>query len=259
MFLNSGHPSKLQLIGSVATGLTASPYTWTPFASQLVQPNVSYVLSIEQSGRTNYSPCFTIRTSAAQSGLSQAARSYGAPLPVGSTRYYPTQKPWVQQDGEIHGFDLESIFSPNDATGVIAAPHDATRIIAPRHDATRVIMPRKDATGIILARHDATGAIPPRTYATGQIFPRTHPTVYPIGTATGSFVAYPTGAPYSNASINAVAVFGSGGRGSGGRSGGSSSRSDDDSNAWDNTAHGIGIDLQVVMIMAMAGCASLLL
>ncbi|KAL8771031.1 MAG: hypothetical protein Q9209_003450 [Squamulea sp. 1 TL-2023] len=209
IILNKGNPASLQQIGSVASesllgrsfpqpashnsssvGLLSSPYTWTPVASPVVQPGVSYVLSIVQSGLTNYSPPFSIGTGASAPALPHMARSYGVPLPAGSAVYYPVQKPMTHDDPAIR----------------------------PRNGATGVALPRTGATGVIVPRHAQSGSLPPGHYSTGVIplVPKATPgihsqamagapfaqgtdtPIYSAATGTGASLPYAIGGRYNN-------------------------------------------------------------
>ncbi|KAL8667745.1 MAG: hypothetical protein Q9168_007209 [Polycauliona sp. 1 TL-2023] len=212
--LNGGHVLKLQAVGSVGTGLLSSPHTWTPIASSAVKPGVPYVLSIVQSGLTNYSPTFYI-------AKAPAGHAIRAPLSIGTAGYYPLQKPMEQDDA--------AIFPRNDATGGLFPRQDATGGIFPRKNATGDIFRRHAATGVVLPRHDATGVMAPQHYATGFISPLpeatpetsspTTPaapfatgTYYPTyatgsgtGSGTGGFPASATGGIYSNVTASNTA------------------------------------------------------
>ncbi|KAI4254407.1 MAG: hypothetical protein L6R42_007204 [Xanthoria sp. 1 TBL-2021] len=234
IILNSGNPAALQPVGSVASeslhqrsplgssshnlssaGLLSSPYTWTPVASNVVRPGVSYVLSIVQSGLTNYSPVFSIGARAAGPQLAHAVR---APLPIGTAGYYPLQKPTVQDDPAIYPRD--------DATGGIHRRHAATGIIVPQHGPTGVAPSSSTEraitcaaqypNGIVCSGYDADGYWVSEQFGSGvhlsEATPEawstavaadpfasaTHTPIYSTGTGTPSLPAYPTGGRYNN-------------------------------------------------------------
>ena len=142
-----------------------------------MKPGVPYVLSIVQSGLTNYSPVFRIGTAAAAPALAYALH---APVPIGTAGYYPLQKPMGQDNPAI------------------LARHDGTEGVFPRHDATGIIFPRHYATGVIPALAEVTPetsspAVAAPTFATGTHYP-----VYATGSGIGSIPAYATGGRYNN-------------------------------------------------------------
>ncbi|KAL8885826.1 MAG: hypothetical protein Q9215_006372 [Flavoplaca cf. flavocitrina] len=190
VILNSGNPAALQPVGSIATSLLSSPYTWTPYASAVVKPGVPYVLSIVQSGLTNYSPVFRIGTAAAAPALAYALH---APVPIGTAGYYPLQKPMGQDNPAVH------------------ARHDGTEGVFPRHDATGFIFPRHYATGVIPALPEATpetssSTVPALPFATDTYYP-----MYATGSGIESIPAYATGGRYNNVTatgtIGAAAAY----------------------------------------------------
>ncbi|KAL8923034.1 MAG: hypothetical protein Q9208_004846 [Pyrenodesmia sp. 3 TL-2023] len=87
--LLTGNAASMQTAATLATGLTASPYVWTPAASQSVRPGQSYALSIEQSRLTNYSPMFTIGSPAAD--YHQLRLPLREPVRIGTGHYYPLE------------------------------------------------------------------------------------------------------------------------------------------------------------------------
>lgn len=149
-----------------AAGLTTSPYVWTPVASQSIRSGQPYVLSIEQSGLTNYSPWFTIRHAQVDDQLRE---QHGAPVPFGPVRYYPLENRAAQDDAKVYNSDV--------------GLHN-TGSIFPR---TEAIFPRNEG---IFRRHYVTGtpASPEVSYAyaTGTPTGSFKPVVYATGTSTGS-------------------------------------------------------------------------
>ncbi|KAL8813855.1 MAG: hypothetical protein Q9223_006885 [Gallowayella weberi] len=259
IILNQGHPLNLQAVGSVATGLTTTSYSWTPVASKVVKPGVPYVLSIVQSGLTNYSPYFTIAARPAASGLLNAARE---PLPVNAAGYYPIPRPQAPED------NLSNNIFP-DATGAPYPRRDATGVIIPRNGPTGVMIPRRDATGVSIFWNDPTGVIVPLHDATRVKLPRNDATDAPIasgfvsrllatgsyaasyptgtGAGTGSSVSYPTGGPYNN-----VSKSGSGSLGAAYTSDPRAPISGAD------RARVMGLALAAFMTLVSAGCISLM-
>ncbi|KAL8710620.1 MAG: hypothetical protein Q9220_004844 [cf. Caloplaca sp. 1 TL-2023] len=107
--LLTGNPRAMQKVATLATGLTTSPYVWTPTASHSVRVGQLYVLSIIQSGLTNYSPVFGIAAAATQ------AKVVHAPL--------------------LGRYGNSSVFPGSEA------------MFMPAHMATGTIFPRSHATG----------------------------------------------------------------------------------------------------------------
>lgn len=142
-----------------------------------MKPGVPYVLSIVQSGLTNYSPVFRIGTAAAAPALAYAVH---APVPIGTAGYYPLQKPMGQDNPAIH------------------ARHDGTEGVFPRHDATDIIFPRHYATGVIPALSEATPETPSQAVAAPPFATGTYYRVYATGSGIGSVPAYATGGRYNN-------------------------------------------------------------
>ena len=206
-----------------------------------MKPGVPYVLSIVQSGLTNYSPVFRIGTAAAAPALAYAAR---APVPIGTGGYYPVQKPIGQDGPAIHARD------------------HATGGLFPRHDATGIIFPQHYATGVIPALSEATlettsQAIPPLSFATGAYYP-----IYATGSGTGISPAYATGGRYNNVTatgtIGAAAEY---------VSISASSIPDSCNQAADagykpegcsSDAYAIGSDVRAMMAVVSGACALLL-
>ncbi|KAL8685645.1 MAG: hypothetical protein Q9224_005736 [Gallowayella concinna] len=235
IILNQGHPLNLQPVGSVATGLLSTSYSWTPVASQVVKPGVPYVLSIVQSGLTNYSPYFTIAAHPGASELFNAAR---VPLPVGAPGYYPSPRPQTPENNGIDGIFFDptgTIFPRRDATGVIIPRNDPTGAIFPRHDATKVVLPQNDA---FIPQESVIGPLATGSYAT----------IYPTGTGTGSLVSYPTGGTYNN-------VSGSGS----GMAGAAYTYNPQVPISGSSSAHVNGLALGAFMTLVSAGCISLML
>ncbi|KAL8785655.1 MAG: hypothetical protein Q9213_003214 [Squamulea squamosa] len=277
IILNKGDPASLQPIGSVASesllrrplspfashntslvGLLSSPYTWTPVASSVVQPGVSYVLSIVQSGLTNYSPPFRIGVWASLPGLSHMARSYGVPLPAGSAGFYPLQKPTGQDD--------PAIYPRNAATGLVFPRNDATGVIAPRHAQSGTLVPRHYSTGVIPSIPKATPTIQSQAMAGASFAQGTNTPVYSAATGTGSLLPYAIGGRYNN-----VTATGTVGR----------AFFDESYPTFDmptptfmsvnelcdaapqfkgcpNSAYAVGADVRAMMVGVSAGCALLL-
>lgn len=156
--LLSGNPASLQPVTTLTTSANYSGYavSWTPVPSQSIQPGQLYALSIVQSGLTNYSPMFGISAATGVSDRVHAA--YGAPIPIGTGRYYPIANREVQDHAEAHNSDVASIFPRNDGS------------VFPRHEGS--VFPRND------------GSVFPRNY--GTIFQRDHVT----GTPTGSGISH---------------------------------------------------------------------
>ncbi|KAI4139559.1 MAG: hypothetical protein L6R39_006229 [Caloplaca ligustica] len=164
--LLGGNVAALQPVITLAAGLTTSPYVWTPVASQSIRSGQPYVLSIEQSGLTNYSPWFTIRHAQVDDQLRE---QHGAPVPFGPVRYYPLENRAAQDDAKVYNSDV--------------GLHN-TGSIFPR---TEAIFPRNEG---IFRRHYVTGtpASPEVSYAyaTGTPTGSFKPVVYATGTSTGS-------------------------------------------------------------------------
>lgn len=203
-----------------------------------MKPGVPYVLSIVQSGLTNYSPVFRIGTAAAAPALAYAAR---APVPIGTGGYYPVQKPMGQDHPAIH------------------ARNDATGGVFPRHDATGTVLPRHYVTGIIPALSEATPETSSQAilFATGAYYP-----IYPTGSGTGISPAYATGGRYNNVTttgtIGAAAEY---------MSISASSIPDFCNQAADagykpegcsNDAYAIGSDVRAMIAVVSGACALLL-
>ncbi|KAL8801720.1 MAG: hypothetical protein Q9182_004259 [Xanthomendoza sp. 2 TL-2023] len=201
MLFNASLADRIAIaFGNIAfnAGLTATSYSWTPVASKVVKPGIPYVLSIVQSGLTNYSPYFTIAARPAASGLLNAVR---VPLPVNARGYYPIPSLQAPED------NLSNNIFP-DATGASYPRGDATGVIIPRNDPTGVIIPRHDATRVKLPRNDATGAATTAEFVKRLLATGSYGTSYPTGTGTGSLVPYPTGGPYRNVSATGSGSLG---------------------------------------------------
>ncbi|KAL8649759.1 MAG: hypothetical protein Q9210_004208 [Variospora velana] len=143
----------------IAAGVTASPYTWTPVASQSIRSGQLYALSIEQSDLTNYSPMFRIGKHAT---LDDFQLQYGVPVPIGFGRYYPLENRAAPDETKVHNternvFNTDSIFPRTER--VFHQPH---------------------ATGTRIG----TDVIP--AYATGTPARSNAPLAYATGTSTGS-------------------------------------------------------------------------
>ncbi|KAL8917350.1 MAG: hypothetical protein Q9172_005890 [Xanthocarpia lactea] len=245
IILNDGNLTALQPVGSVATGLLSSPYNWTPVASKVIRPGVQYVLSIVQSGLTNYSPVFSI-----ESGLSLAERVFGAPLPVGAAGHYRIQRP-MEKDN---------------ATNTLFSRHDATGVILPRYHATGPVLPRDDRAGVITPRHATSAKIHPRNYATGVVHPvpeatpafflqtgaAAYATGYSTGTGTGSSLPYATGARYNNST-----AIGTVRQAAADKAYTTSLMPITGDNL--SGAHSMDADLRTMIVVVTAGCALLLL
>ncbi|CAL8580605.1 hypothetical protein XPA_006327 [Xanthoria parietina] len=254
IILNSGHPAKLQPVGSVTTGILSSPYTWTPVASTVVRPGVPYVLSIVQSGLTNYSPFFSIGARAAAPQLAPAIR---APLPIGTAGYYPLQKPMVHDD--------PAIYPRNDATGGARRRDVATGTIFPRNGPTGVA----PSTGTVSELFGTGGGLPDATsgvwstaVAAEPFSLATYTPLYSTGTGTASLPAYATGGRY----INGTAT------GTVGRAAAYEMTPTASSvaelcdqieskgqhlNGCSNDAKAIGADVRTMVVVVSAACASL--
>ncbi|KAL8856546.1 MAG: hypothetical protein Q9178_006861 [Gyalolechia marmorata] len=233
-----------------SAGLLSSPYTWTPVASKVVRPGVLYVLSIVQSGLTNYSPVFSIGASPSASGLSLAGRVFDAPLPVGAAGQYPIPRP-MEKDNATN-----SLFPRHDATGVVFPRYHATGLVLPRDDRTDVIAPRHATSAELHPGNYATGVVPPVPEATPAFFLQTgaaaYATGYSIGTGTGGSLPYATGAPYNN-----LTAIGTVRQAAADKPYTTSLMPVTGDNA--NGAHNMDADLRTMIVVVTAGCALLLL
>lgn len=146
----------IRLTSVTLAGLTASPYVWTPVASESVRPNQLYTLSIEQSGLTNYSPMFAIGgAAAAPAALDRMYAAYGVPLPVGTQHYFPLYKRGAPEAAKVHHSELQ-LFSG----GII--PRSFAINAGAAHTAIST------GTGPVTPLAYATGYVPQLAYATGS-------------------------------------------------------------------------------------------
>ncbi|KAI4136710.1 MAG: hypothetical protein LQ341_005488, partial [Variospora aurantia] len=157
--LLTGNAAALSTIATLATDVTASPYTWTPVASQNIPSGQMYALSIEQSGLTNYSPMFGIGQNAA---FDDFQVQYGVPVPIGFGRYYPLKNRAAPEEAKVHNTE-GNVFN--------------TGAVFPR---TEGVFHQTHATGTPIG----TGVIP--AYATGTPAGSKAPHAYATGTSTGS-------------------------------------------------------------------------
>ncbi|KAL8710790.1 MAG: hypothetical protein Q9225_007222 [Loekoesia sp. 1 TL-2023] len=117
--LLTGNAPNLQPVTTLTSNFSGSAISWTPIASQSVRTGQLYALSITQSGFTNYSPTFGIGASTASSR--QMHGPYGAPVPIGTGRYYPIASRDVPGDSKVHNSDIGFF-----GTGAIFPRHYAT-------------------------------------------------------------------------------------------------------------------------------------
>ncbi|KAL8897393.1 MAG: hypothetical protein Q9207_007235 [Kuettlingeria erythrocarpa] len=156
--LLTGNPARMQTAATLATGLTESPYLWTPVASQSVPPGQSYALSIEQSRLTNYSPMFTIGSHAAE--YDQLQLEFRDPVRLGTAHYYPLKDRAVQEDGKALNSDMaidprsEGLFARHEAT------HIATGTVASLAFATGT--PIGSGSSLVSATGTSTGTVDTR-------------------------------------------------------------------------------------------------
>ncbi|KAL8831020.1 MAG: hypothetical protein Q9170_005470 [Blastenia crenularia] len=180
--LLTGNPAILQPVTTLASNYSGSAISWTPVPSQSIRSGQLYALSIVQSGLTNYSPMFGIGGSNAVSR--QIFNSYGAPVPMGTGRYYPIASRVIQVHAKAHNSDFR-LFN--------------TEPILPRHYGTET----------------PTGTGTPYVYGPGtEVFYVAAPTgtefpaAYATGTTTGSADSH-RGAALESSSPIAPALSGS--------------------------------------------------
>ncbi|KAL9027033.1 MAG: hypothetical protein Q9196_004386 [Gyalolechia fulgens] len=115
--LLSGNAAGLKPVTTLTSNYSGSSLSWTPVHSQSVRAGQLYALSIIQSGLTNYSPMFGISAATAVSDRVHAA--YGAPVPVGTGRYYPIVDRELQNLAGVHHSEFGSgfIFPRHHVTG----------------------------------------------------------------------------------------------------------------------------------------------
>lgn len=149
-------------------GLTASPYVWTPVASQSVRPGQSYALSIEQSRLTNYSPMFTIGSHAAD--YNQLQLQFREPVRIGTGHYYPLEDRAVHHDGKALNSD-SGIFPRSQG-------------VFPRSEG---VFPRNEGN---FNQHEATatptGTVASLAHVTSTLMGSDSSIVHGTGTSTGS-------------------------------------------------------------------------
>ncbi|KAL8758090.1 MAG: hypothetical protein Q9184_004034 [Pyrenodesmia sp. 2 TL-2023] len=181
-------------------GLTASPYLWTPVASQSVRPGQSYALSIEQSRLTNYSPMFTIGTHPAE--YDQLRLPLRQPVRIGTGHYYPLKDRAVQHNGKAPNSDFgifprsEGVFPRSE--GVFPRSEG----VFPRSEG---VFPRSEGSFLQdEATATPTGTVASLAYATGTPIGSHSSLVYATGTSTGSISSLPGAARASSSPIEYV-------------------------------------------------------
>ncbi|KAL8792701.1 MAG: hypothetical protein Q9195_004676 [Heterodermia aff. obscurata] len=112
--LLTGDPSDLQPVMEIASASTTSPFTW--LVPTDLDPETRYVLSIEQAGKTNYSPGFEISGSAPTTDSPTNATSEEARLSAPTPTYI------------VHGLLGGTNSSEADRNGTVALPTESSRV-----------------------------------------------------------------------------------------------------------------------------------
>ncbi|KAL8870008.1 MAG: hypothetical protein Q9174_003843 [Haloplaca sp. 1 TL-2023] len=197
--LLTGNPASPQTVGTLATGLTASPFVWTPVASSTVRSGQLYYLSIHQGSDTNYSPMFGIITAAAKA---QDNAEVGALLPVGRQHHFAIDKRNNEQPTGVHGSDnpchttSSSFFTVYHGHTYSTSPALAFSLrvdppsCGPRWDCDYSVVSNEDYT---TPETVATDAACPAMYTGSGFAPSTN-YYYPTATGAGTGTGMGTGA-----------------------------------------------------------------